>query len=77
MKHIKRNLMDDGQDKLMNSAEVRAYLGIGHTTLSKLYQRQDFPACRIGLGGAWKVRRSALDRWLDDLSGTPDKTYYF
>ncbi len=68
---------NEHEDRLMTSEEVRQYLGIGRTKLYQLYQDPSFPAFRLGEGGAWLVRRSALNRWLDLVSQTPGKTYRF
>ncbi len=64
-------------DQLLTSEEVRKYLGIGRTKLYRLYQDPSFPAFRIGEGGAWLVRRAALNHWLDLVSQTSGKTYVF
>ena len=76
MKNTRCNIiMDDGQDQLMDSKAVQKYLRIGRTKLFQLYETPGFPCFRLSKRGAWMVRRPALDRWLDDLSGTPDKTF--
>ena len=48
------------EDHLLTSDELRRYLGIGRTKLYQLYRDPSFPAFRLGEGGAWLVRRSAL-----------------
>jgi excisionase family DNA binding protein len=68
---------NEHEDRLMTSEEVRQYLGIGRTKLYQLYQDPGFPAFRLGEGGAWLVRRSALNHWLDLVTQTPGKTYRF
>ena len=64
-------------DRLLTSDEVKQYLGIGRTKLYQLYRDPSFPAFRLGEGGAWMVRRSALNRWLDLVVKQPGKTYLF
>ena len=53
------------------------YLGIGRTKLYQLYRDPSFPAFRLGEGGAWLIRRSALNHWLDLVAKQPGKTYQF
>ena len=65
------------EDHLLTSDELRQYLGIGRTKLYQLYQDPSFPAFRLGEGGAWLVRRSALEHWLELAAKLPDKTYRF
>ena len=65
------------EDQLLTSAELMKYLGIGRTKLYQLYQDPSFPAFRLGEGGAWMVRRSALNHWLDLVVKRPGKTYLF
>ena len=65
------------EDQLLTSAELMKYLGIGRTKLYQLYQDPSFPAFRLGEGGAWMVRRSALNRGLDRVVKQPGKTYLF
>ena len=68
---------NEREDHLLTSDEVRQYLGIGRTKLYQLYRDPSFPAFRIGEGGAWLIRRSDLNRWLDLVAKQPGKTYYF
>lgn len=65
------------EDQLLTSAELMKYLGIGRTKLYQLYRDPSFPAFRLGEGGAWLVRRSALNHWLDLVIKQPGKTYIF
>lgn len=64
-------------DHLLTSAELMKYLGIGRTKLYQLYRDPSFPAFRLGEGGAWLIRRSALNHWLDLVAKQPGKTYQF
>jgi len=54
--------MADG--RLMDFKEVKAYLGIGETTLRKLVRERSIPAFKIG--GYLRFRRDELNRWLEN-----------
>ncbi|MBR3076983.1 MAG: helix-turn-helix domain-containing protein [Oscillospiraceae bacterium] len=51
-------------DPLLSSREIMDYLGIGRSTLWRLYRDPEFPAFRTSAKGAWKMRQSDLDRWI-------------
>ena len=53
-------------DPLLSSREIMAYLGIGRSTLWRLYRDPEFPAFRTSDKGAWKIRQSDLDRWIQN-----------
>lgn len=51
-------------EKLLNTEEVKDILGISYRRLMKYIAEDDtFPARKIG--GAWKVRPSELNEWIE------------
>lgn len=51
-------------DEIFTLDEVSAYLKAGKRTVYRLAQNGKIPAFK--LGGAWRFRRSELDRWIAD-----------
>lgn len=54
--------MSDPEDEILTLDEVAAYLKAGKRTVYRLAQRGEIPAFKFG--GAWRCRRSDLDRWI-------------
>lgn len=46
--------------------EAAAFLKAGKRTLYRFAQRGQIPAFK--LGGTWRLRRSEIERWIDDNS---------
>jgi excisionase family DNA binding protein len=52
----------DPEGEILTLGEVTAYLKAGKRTVYRLAQNGDIPAFK--LGGAWRFRRTKLDRWI-------------
>lgn len=49
-------------DEILTLREVAEYLKIGERTAYRLVQDGKLPAFKVG--GAWRLRRGALDTWM-------------
>ena len=54
--------MTGAESEILTLEEVAAYLKAGKRTVYRLAQEGKIPAFK--LGGTWRFRRSALDRWI-------------
>lgn len=59
---VKYGLMTETEGEILTLDEVAAYLKAGKRTVYRLAQKGGIPAFK--LGGAWRFRRSELDRWI-------------
>ena len=58
----------------MTINELKKTLHIGNDKAYKLCGTRGFPAFRIG-EGQWLIDSKKLDKWVDDILNTPDKTF--
>jgi excisionase family DNA binding protein len=58
----KGETMVDPEGEILTLEEVAAYLKAGKRTVYRLLADNKIPAFK--LGGAWRFRRSELDRWM-------------
>jgi len=59
--------------EIMTIQETSIYLRISLSTLYKLAQEGRIPCQKVGRH--WRFRRVALDRWLDQMPGTPNTMF--
>ncbi|WP_322995115.1 methylation-associated defense system helix-turn-helix domain-containing protein MAD1 [Castellaniella sp.] len=54
--------MNQPDSEILTLDDVAAYLKAGKKTVYRLAQQGEIPGFK--LGGAWRFRRSELDRWI-------------
>lgn len=64
--------MSGPNGEILTLDEVAAYLKAGKRTVYRFAQNGDIPAFK--LGGAWRFRRSELERWIDANSNQHKST---
>lgn len=58
---------DTKTDELMTVEEAAAYLKVTPKTVYRWIAKNLFPAAKLS-GTVWRIRRSALDRWVEQRS---------
>jgi excisionase family DNA binding protein len=52
--------------RMLTLAEAAELMHVSKRTLSRMIDRKEFPACKVG--GQWRVRESQLTKWIQGLN---------
>ena len=69
MTKIRENLANQSQKEYLSVSDMADEFGIHEMTFYRMIRDKKIPAFKIG--SQWRVRRTDLNKWLDEHSSVP------